>query len=99
MEELFRTASEKYHMLFGIVQEPEDLARCPHLEARNFYQEVDHPVVGKIKVPYRLWNMSESGARYVRPAPLLAQHNAEVYGRELGLDAPQMANLSARGVI
>ena len=32
MQELFRTASEKYHMLFGIVQEPEDLARCPHLE-------------------------------------------------------------------
>ncbi len=99
MEELFRTASEKYHMLFGIVQEPEDLARCPHLEARNFFQEVDHPAIGRIKVPYRLWNMSESGARYLRPAPLLGQHNAEVYGEELGLDAPQLAKLSARGVI
>jgi crotonobetainyl-CoA:carnitine CoA-transferase CaiB-like acyl-CoA transferase len=40
MEELFTTASEKYHMLFGIVQRPEDLARCPHLEAREFFQEV-----------------------------------------------------------
>jgi len=99
MEELFRTASEKYHMLFGIVQEPEDLAQCAHLEARNFFQEVDHPAIGRIKVPFRLWNMSEGGAQYRRPAPLLGQHNTEVYGDELGVDAGLMAALSARGVI
>lgn len=99
MHELFRTASEKYHMLFGIVQEPEDLARCPHLEARDFFQEVDHPAMGRIRVPSRLWSMSEGAAQYRRPAPLLGQHNAEVYGEELGLDASLMARLSARGVI
>jgi crotonobetainyl-CoA:carnitine CoA-transferase CaiB-like acyl-CoA transferase len=99
MEELFRTASEKYHMLFGIVQESEDLAKCEHLKARGFYEEVDHPVIGKIKVPFRLWNMSEGGARYRRPAPLLGQHNTEIYRDELGLDAGAMGALGARGVI
>jgi crotonobetainyl-CoA:carnitine CoA-transferase CaiB-like acyl-CoA transferase len=99
MAELFRTASEQYHMLFGIVQEPEDLAQCPHLEARDFFQEVDHPVIGRIKVPFRLFSMSEAGARCRRPAPLLGQHNAEVYGDELGIDAPLMASLSAKGAI
>jgi len=99
MEELFRTASEKYHMLFGIVQEPKDLAQCEHLKARDFYQEVDHPVIGRIKVPFRLWNMSEGAARYQRPSPLLGQHNVEVYRDELGLDAGAMAALGARGVI
>jgi crotonobetainyl-CoA:carnitine CoA-transferase CaiB-like acyl-CoA transferase len=99
MQELFRTASEKYHMLFGIVQEPKDLAQCPHLEARGFFQEVDHPVIGRIRVPFRMWGMSDSAAKYRRPAPLLGQHNAEVYGEELGLDSARMKTLEANGVI
>lgn len=99
MDELFHTASEKYHMLFGVVQRPEDLARCPHLEARAFFQEVDHPVIGRIKVPFRLWNMSESEATYRRPAPLLGQHNAEIYAERLGLSAERIAALAAQGVV
>ena len=88
MAEMFTTASERYRMLFGIVQTPADLAACPQLEARGFYQEVEHPVIGKIKVPFRLWNMTEVPARYRRPAPLLGQHNAEVYTQILGGSAP-----------
>jgi crotonobetainyl-CoA:carnitine CoA-transferase CaiB-like acyl-CoA transferase len=99
MQELFRTASEKYHMLFGIVQEPHDLARCPHLAAREFFQEVDHPVMGAIKVPFRLWSMPDSPAVYHRPAPLLGQHNFEVFEDMLGLDSDRMVALAAKGVI
>ena len=99
MQELFRTASEKYHMLFGIVQEPQDLARCPHLEARDFFQEVDHPVIGCIKVPFRLWSMPDAPAVYRRPAPLLGQHNFEVFSEMLGLDTDRMVALVAKGVI
>ena len=86
MAELFKTASEQFRMLFGIVQTPEDLANCPQLEVRGFYQEVDHPVIGKLRVPFRLWNMSAGPATYRRPAPLLGQHNAEVFA-EPGRDA------------
>ncbi len=99
MQELFTTASEKYHMLFGVVQEPDDLARCPHLEAREFFQEVDHPVIGRIKVPFRLWSMPDAPAVYRSPAPLLGQHNNAVFGDLLGLDASRMAALAAQGVI
>ncbi len=99
MQELFVTASEKYHMLFGIVQEPKDLAQCPHLEAREFFQTVEHPVIGRIKVPFRLWSMPDAPAVYHRPAPLLGQHNTEVWGGLLGLDAGRMTTLSERGVI
>ena len=78
MAEMFATASEEFRMLFGIVQTPEDLAHCEQLEARGFFQEVDHPVIGKIRVPFRMWNMSAGGAEYLRPSPLLGQHNAEI---------------------
>lgn len=99
MAEMFKTASEQYRMLFGIVQTPADLAQCPQLEAREFYEEVEHPVIGKIKVPFRLWNMTETPARYRRPAPLLGQHNAEVYGRILGYTEDETDALQKGGVI
>lgn len=99
MSEMFRTASEKYRMLFGIVQTPADLAACPQLEARGFYEEVDHPVIGKIKVPFRLWNMSDSPAKYRRPSPLLGQHNGEVYGELLGYTQQEISKLRETGVI
>jgi crotonobetainyl-CoA:carnitine CoA-transferase CaiB-like acyl-CoA transferase len=99
MQELFRTASEKYHMLFGVVQEPKDLAQCPHLEAREFFQEVDHPVIGRIKVPFRLWSMPDAPAVYRMPAPLLGQHNNEVYGSAFGIDTQRLEKLANEGVI
>jgi crotonobetainyl-CoA:carnitine CoA-transferase CaiB-like acyl-CoA transferase len=69
------------------------------LDARGFFQEVDHPVIGRIKVPFRLWSMPEAPAVYRRPAPLLGQHNTEVFGDMLGLDAGRMEALAAKGVI
>jgi crotonobetainyl-CoA:carnitine CoA-transferase CaiB-like acyl-CoA transferase len=99
MHELFRTASEKYHMLFGIVQEPKDLAHCEHLKARDFFQEVDHPVIGRINVPFRLFNVSEGAAEYRMPAPLLGQHNEEILRGQLGLDDAHLADLAAKRVI
>jgi crotonobetainyl-CoA:carnitine CoA-transferase CaiB-like acyl-CoA transferase len=86
-------------MLFGIVQEPADLARCPHLEAREFFQEVEHPVMGRIRVPFRLWSMPDAPAQYRRRAPLLGEHNAEVYRELLGIDEDRLQTLAARGVV
>jgi crotonobetainyl-CoA:carnitine CoA-transferase CaiB-like acyl-CoA transferase len=98
MAEMFKTASEQYRMLLGIVQTPEDLARCAQLEARGFYADVEHPVIGRIRVPFRLWNMSIGGATYHRSAPLLGQHNEEVFVN-VGCSTAELATLRARGVI
>jgi len=99
MHELFRTASEKYHMLFGIVQEAKDLANCEHLKARDFFEEVDHPVIGRIRVPFRLFNISEGAAEYRLPAPLLGQHSEEILQERLGLGTEEVASLKNQGVI
>ena len=99
MSEMFKTASEEYRMLFGIVQTPEDLAGCPQLEARGFFEEVDHPVIGRLKVPFRLMNMSASPALYQLPAPLLGQHNDEVYTQLLSYTGEELTRLRGLGVI
>ena len=99
MSEMFKTAAEEYRMLFGIVQTPEDLANCPQLEARGYFEEVHHPVIGKLKVPFRLMNMTESPSQYYRPAPLLGQHNEEVYTELLSYNSEELARLRGHGVI
>jgi crotonobetainyl-CoA:carnitine CoA-transferase CaiB-like acyl-CoA transferase len=99
MAEMFKTASEKYRMLIGIVQTPEDLANCEHLAARGYFEEVEHPVIGRIKVPFHLWNMSASKSTCRCSAPLLGQHNDEIYGGLPGYDAAALTALRAGGVI
>ena len=98
MQELFTTAAE-HRILLGMVQTPQDLAACPQLDSRGFYQEVEHPYIGKIKVPYRLFNMSGTPQQYRMPAPLLGQHNAEVLQGVLGHTIEEVAEWRSRGVI
>jgi crotonobetainyl-CoA:carnitine CoA-transferase CaiB-like acyl-CoA transferase len=69
------------------------------LKARDFFQEVDHPVIGRINVPFRLFNVSEGAAEYRMPAPLLGQHNEEILRGQLGLDDAHLADLAAKRVI
>ena len=99
MAEMFKTAAEDYRMLFGVVQTPKDLADCPQLEARGFFEEVDHPVIGKLKVPFRLMNMSESPPQYHMPPPLLGQHNEEVFTELLGYNSEEVAQLREHRVV
>lgn len=55
----------------------------PQVKFREFFVEVDHPVTGKVDYPGRPFIMGETPWELRRPAPLLGQHNAEVYS-ELG---------------
>ena len=54
----------------------EDLLNDPHLEQREFFVTIDHPVAGRLKypgVPYKLSNTVLP--LDVRPAPTLGEHN------------------------
>ena len=96
--ELFPKAAEK-RMLFGLVQTPLELADCPQLESRGFYREVDHPVIGRIKVPAELFRMSAAPYQLRMPAPTLGQHNREIFIDGLGYDAPTLSTMRQLEVI
>ena len=96
--ELFPKAAES-RMLFGLVQTPSELAQCPQLESRNFYREIEHPVIGKIRVPAELFKLSETPYRLTAPAPTLGQHNREIYVDGLEYDIQQFTQLRQLNVI
>ena len=96
--ELFPKAAEA-RMLFGLVQTPSELAQCPQLESRDFYREIDHPVIGKIRVPAELFKLSETPYRLTDPAPTLGQHNREIYVDGLEYNIQQFTQLRQLNVI
>ena len=96
--ELFPKAAE-YRMLFGLVQTPSELAHCPQLESRNFFREIDHPVMGNVRVPAEMFKLNETPYQLVRPAPTLGQHNREIYVEGLEYDTQQFSQLRQLNVI
>jgi CoA:oxalate CoA-transferase len=91
---LFQASGEK-RLVFGMAQDAGDLFDCPHLRQRGFFSEVDHPVTGKAQYPGMGPRLSDMEFQVRRAAPLLGQHNAEIYGEELGLSTKEMAQLAA----
>ena len=96
--ELFDEAS-RLRMLFGLVQTPEELGRCPQLEARGFYREVEHPVMGRLRVPAVLFDLSLTPYDLRRSAPLLGQHNVVIYCDRLGYSREDLARMHQLDII
>ncbi|HEV7850376.1 MAG TPA: CoA transferase, partial [Mycobacterium sp.] len=71
----------------------------PQLAARNFYQEVEHPVTGPHRYPGWPFTVTPGPRRHHRlPPPTLGQHNAEVL-HGLGLTDDEIDELRASRVI
>ena len=94
----FNTAMAEGYVA-GVVQTPENLVNCPQLEERGYFTEVEHPIIGKIKVPGEMFRLPECPWSLQRPAPLLGQHNEEVYVGELGYTSQELVKLRQLGVV
>jgi crotonobetainyl-CoA:carnitine CoA-transferase CaiB-like acyl-CoA transferase len=76
-----------------------EAALHPHLAERGYLVELDHPALGRLRdlgAPFKL-PACPGGPR--RGAPLLGEHNAEVYGERLGLGAAALAALRRDGIV
>ncbi|HLF04416.1 MAG TPA: CoA transferase [Dehalococcoidia bacterium] len=96
--DLFPKAAQS-RILFGLVQTPLELTRCPQLESRHFYREVEHPVVGKVRVPAVLFNLSLTPYQLIAPAPTLGQHNEEIFCQGLGYSPQDLCRLRQLNVV
>ena len=71
----------------------------PHLEARAFWDTVDHPEAGSYRQVSTPWKLSKHPRCGTSPAPGLGEHNHDVLGELLGLSAQEIATLEAQGII
>ena len=97
--DFFQKAMEQ-RLVVGVVQSPQDILNCPHFAFRDSLVELEHPVVGKLRYtgPGFLADNENTASRGTA-APMLGQHNKEIYGDILGLTDQQISLLGGSGVI
>jgi benzylsuccinate CoA-transferase BbsF subunit len=76
-----------------------DVMDDPVLAARGFWLEQDHPEVGKRVLAGIGWTADFMQPLPVQHAPLLGEHNWEIFVDRLGLAPERLAELVAEGVI
>jgi crotonobetainyl-CoA:carnitine CoA-transferase CaiB-like acyl-CoA transferase len=80
MAEIDRMGME-YDVPLAPVRTVKEVVNDEQLAYRNFFVEIAHPVAGKFKYPGAPYKLSATPWEIKRPAPLLGEHNAEIYGR------------------
>lgn len=83
----------------GAVLTAGEVIADPHLEARAFWDTVNHPEVGTYRQVTTPWKLSKHPRRASSPAPGLGEHNGYVLGQLLGLSSQEIAELEAQGII
>jgi len=97
--ELQREAMKRGIMLFP-VNTIEDLSKDEQLAARNFWVEVKHAEIGcTLTFPGAPYKLEPLLWRISRRAPLIGEHNLEIYQGELGFSRGELIMLKQAGVI
>jgi len=97
-QEIFDEAAKVRYPVAPIYNTGE-LVNNPHYRERGYFVEIEHPRAGKLTYPGTPFKMSEAGYAVRRPAPLLGQHNKEVYCGLLGYSEHDLSILRRQGVI
>jgi crotonobetainyl-CoA:carnitine CoA-transferase CaiB-like acyl-CoA transferase len=71
----------------------------PHIKEREAFVTLPHPTAGEVTLLAPWVRFSRTPAKIERTAPLIGQHNREVFGDVLGLPASEIDELAEAGVI
>ncbi|OGP52325.1 MAG: hypothetical protein A2Y79_13680 [Deltaproteobacteria bacterium RBG_13_43_22] len=96
-EEIFRRG-QALSCPIAPVNTAEDIYHSEQFKARNFFVDLEHPVLGKIPFPSSAYRFSKTPWQLVQAAPMLGEHNEEIYGRHLGYSNEELAALKNEGV-
>ena len=97
--ELYEGAIKRGHNIVPIGT-PKSIFEDKQLAYRGFWEDVDHPELDH-SLTYPGWpiKQSETPWRLQRRAPLIGEHNEEIYKGELGFSEEELSILKKNGVI
>lgn len=98
MDEIFHGGQQRGAPV-GPAYSAAELLRSEQLKARGFFAEIEHPEAGKVTYPGAPYHFSRTPWALGRPAPLLGQHNEEVYCQRLGYSKEELVKLREAGAI
>ena len=90
------TRAQELRVPFAAVLDAKTLLENEHLRERGFFEEVEHPALGRVPAAAHPFKMSETPLRAGR-SPLLSEHAHEVLG-ELGYESEDQLILRERDV-
>ena len=83
----------------GPINNIEQVVNDPQIAARHMIVEVDHPLVGKTNLPGVPIKFSDTPASISGPAPILGQHNDEIYNKWLHIKKKDLKRMKEEGTI
>ena len=92
------TEGQARKLSFGYVAGLDEVMQSPQHEARGYFVELDHPVVGKQKYCNAPFKTSQTQWHSAR-APLLGENNNTVYSELLGYSVKEIEQLTKQEVI
>jgi crotonobetainyl-CoA:carnitine CoA-transferase CaiB-like acyl-CoA transferase len=94
------TAAQQRRIPLAPVNDARDLVDSPQLQARGFFVDVKHPELDtRIRYPGAPYALSATPWQLRQRPPQLGEHNAAIWGQELGLSAQELVTLHAQGII
>jgi len=90
---------QKAGVLCGPLANMEEVLNDPHFRDRKFWAEIEHPFTGKLTYPGRPIYAEDMPWVIRRPAPLLGEHNEEVYCERLGYSRQDLVKLREAGIV
>ncbi|MEK7849124.1 MAG: CoA transferase, partial [Chloroflexota bacterium] len=76
-----------------------DMLQDPQYKSRDYFVQSEHPKAGPLTYAGAPFKMSETPWQVRRPAPMLGEHNEEVFCGRLGLSREELVRLRQAGVI
>lgn len=90
----------KRRIMLAPLSTTEQLLENPQLKARDAWVDVEHPELGTtIKYPGAWSRFSKTPLLINQRAPLIGEHNKEIYAEEMGMSKEKIMTLKGCGVI
>jgi len=90
---------DSYKLWSGPIYKYSDLEHDPHVQMTDMITSVQHPTIGKLRMPNIPLRLSETPGSIRKPPPLLGEHTLEVLQEWCGYSTAQLDALRSVGAI